>query len=71
MAKQKRQGEYLESADFITEALNVFLANKDLARVDVTNAGASVTLIRNAGGGSGRTFAIGFTDSDEDESEEE
>lgn len=71
MAKLKRQGEYIGSADFITEALNVFLANKDLARVDVTNAGASVTLIRNTGGGSGRTFAIGFSTPDEDDPEEE
>ena len=70
MAKLKKKGEYIGSADFIAEALNVFLANKDLARVDVTNAGASVTLIRN-GVGSGRTFAIGFSDSDEDEPEEE
>ena len=71
MAKVKKKGEYIGSADFIAEALNVFLANKDLARVDVTNAVASVTLIRNAGGGSGRTFAIGFSDSDKDEPEAE
>ena len=71
MAKLKRQGEYIGSADFITEALNVFLANKDFARVDVPKAGASVTLIRERGGGSGRTFAIGFSTPDEDDPEEE
>ena len=69
MGKQKRQGTYLESADFITETLNAFFANKDLARVDVTNAGASVTMVRNTGGESGRTFAIGFSDPNESEEE--
>ena len=69
MGKRKKQGEYLESADFITETLNAFFANKDLARVDVTNAGASVTMIRNTGGENGRMFAMGFSDTDEPEEE--
>lgn len=69
MAKLKRQGEYIGSADFITEALNVFLANKDLARVDVTNAGASVTLIRERGGENGRTCVIGFSEPNDPEEE--
>ena len=59
MAKKKVKS-YVDSARFIFDTLNVFMNAKDLEQLTVSNAGATVTLVRKEKSG-GSAYAVGFS----------
>lgn len=59
MAKKKVKS-YVDSARFIFDTLNVFMNAKDLEQITVSNAGATVTIVRNEKS-SEKAFAVGFS----------
>lgn len=59
MAKKKVKS-YVDSARFIFDTLNVFMNAKDLEQITVSNAGATVTIVRKEKSG-GSAYAVGFS----------
>lgn len=59
MAKKKVKS-YVDSARFIFDTLNVFMNAKDLEQITVSNAGATVTIVRKEKT-SEKAFAVGFS----------
>lgn len=59
MAKKKVKS-YVDSARFIFDTLNVFMNAKDLEQITVSNAGATVTIVRKEKA-SEKAFAVGFS----------
>lgn len=59
MAKKKVKS-YVDSARFIFDTLNVFMNAKDLEQITVSNAGATVTIVRKEKS-SEKAFAVGFS----------
>mgnify|MGYP001147045622 FL=1 len=59
MAKKKVKS-YVDSARFIFDTLNVFMNAKDLEQITVSNAGATVTILRKEKS-SEKAFAVGFS----------
>ena len=59
MAKKKVKS-YVDSARFIFDTLNVFMNAKDLEQITVSNAGATVTIVRKEKSGE-KAFAVGFS----------
>lgn len=59
MAKKKVKS-YVDSARFIFDTLNVFMNAKDLEEITVSNAGATVTIVRKEKSG-GSAYAVGFS----------
>lgn len=59
MAKKKIKS-YVDSARFIFDTLNVFMNAKDLEQITVSNAGATVTIVRKEKS-SEKAFAVGFS----------
>ena len=60
MAKKKVKKAYVSSARFIFDTLNVFMNAKDLEQITVSNAGATVTIVRKEKS-SEKAFAVGFS----------
>lgn len=60
MAKTKVKKAYVDSARFIFDTLNVFMNAKDLEQITVSNAGATVTIVRKEKSG-GSAYAVGFS----------
>lgn len=60
MAKTKVKKAYVSSARFIFDTLNVFMNAKDLEQITVSNAGATVTIVRKEKSG-GSAYAVGFS----------
>lgn len=59
MAKKKVKS-YVDSARFIFDTLNVFMNAKDLEQITVSNAGATVTIVRKEKS-SEKVFVVGFS----------
>ena len=59
MAKKKVKS-YVDGARFIFDTLNVFMNAKDLEQITVSNAGATVTIVRKEKS-SEKAFAVGFS----------
>lgn len=60
MPKKKVKKSYVDGARFIFDTLNVFMNAKDLEQITVSNAGATVTMVRKEKT-SEKAFAVGFS----------